>query len=108
VEVHRRAIGLLQQLHAEVLQCRKANVEAALEREFNFSKLHIPVEQLSATAYAIIEDQKLGNLLFEYRMRDERHLSLNDARLLRTRSAPLRAWARDLQQSVSQDSLVAA
>ena len=42
VEVHRRAIGLLQQLHAEVLQCRKANVEAALEREFNFSKLHIP------------------------------------------------------------------
>jgi hypothetical protein len=42
------------------------------------------VEQLSATAYAINEVQEPGNLLFEYRMRDERDLSLNDARLLGT------------------------
>jgi hypothetical protein len=91
-----RAIGLLQGLHFSILPARRSTIEEMLERTFDLSRAGIPTQSLVASERHLIEIEEVGSTLFEYRMRNERDLSLNDARLLRERSAPLITWAKDL------------
>jgi hypothetical protein len=103
-----RAIGLLQELHSAVLASRNADIEEMVRHTFDIDKFHLPIEMLTGSARCVIELEELAATLFSYRLRSERDLSLYDARQLRARSASLIAWAREPQESVSQDSLVAA
>jgi hypothetical protein len=96
LDASRHATTLLQTLHAAVLASRKADIEAMVRRTFNPDKTFVPIEVLAAGAYSITELDELYSTLFHYRTRDERDVSIYDARRLRARSASLIGWAKDL------------
>ena len=47
-------------------------------------------------SHPVIEVTELEGVIFNYRSRNERAASVDDARHLRERAAPLIAWAKDL------------
>jgi hypothetical protein len=96
VEFARRAIGLLQELWSAVLAVRKTDIAEMLRGTFDLTRIVEPIEMLAAAAYPVIEVTKLDGSLFNYRLRNQRAASIDDARHLRERAAPLIAWAKDL------------
>jgi hypothetical protein len=93
-----RATALLQELYSVVLATRKAQIEEMIQRTFDLSRVHVPVEMLVAAAHVVTEAENVGNILFQYRTADERDIKLDDARQLRARSASLFQWARELPE----------
>ena len=79
----------LQELWAALLKVRKEKVSEMIVRTFDTSKIFLPSEMLTAAAYSVVEIDEMKHTLFAYRLNDEAHLAILDARLLRQRSLDL-------------------
>jgi hypothetical protein len=96
IAVGERATNLLQQLWSGVLQSRKTDVEAALRRDFDLSRVVTPIEMMVGASYAVAQVAELQESISPYRLRSERAASVGDARTLRQRALLVIGWGRDL------------
>lgn len=95
VQCARRAITLLQQIHAALLTVRKAAAESLLEKNFDLRKLHTFANEFAHAAFPVLEITEIGNTLFQHRLPVERTLAINDARAMRSRSEALLMMAEN-------------
>lgn len=88
-----RAITLLQQVLNAILQKRKANIEATLERDFNLAGILVTPADLANRSRSVIEVQDVLHDVSRFRAREQRDAILDDVRTLRERSTPVISWA---------------